>query len=203
MMNVQVIIVGINLGGLGFLTEFTSREIDDLLRAILQGDYRVDQRMMLSVEVRRSGKPGDRHLVLNDVVLNKSALARILEIELRVAEQPITTYRADGLILSTPTGSTAYGLSAGGPIVHPDMRAIVIIPICPHTLTNRPLVVPGDMVLEATQFSDKLWRQEVRARADDLAELDKRWPQFFQDNANTLGACDLHRSAIPAKKAYG
>jgi NAD+ kinase len=145
----QVPVAGINLGGLGFLTEFTSPEIDQLLAAILKGDYRVDRRMMLSVEVRRAGKPRDKHLVLNDAVVNKSALARILEIELRVAEQPITTYRADGLILSTPTGSTAYGLSAGGPIVHPDMRALVVIPICPHTLTNRPLVIPGEQVLEA------------------------------------------------------
>jgi NAD+ kinase len=146
----QVPVAGINLGGLGFLTEFTSKEIDLLLDAILQGKHRVDRRMMLSVEVRRRDGSREKQLVLNDAVVNKSALARILEIELRVAEQVITTYRADGLILSTPTGSTAYGLSAGGPIVHPDLRAIVVIPICPHTLTNRPLVIPGDQVLEAT-----------------------------------------------------
>ena len=145
----QVPVVGINLGGLGFLTEFSPKEIDDALEAILQGDYSVDRRMMLSVETRRHGKVREKHVVLNDVVLNKSALARILEIELQVAEQAIPTYRADGLILSSPTGSTAYCLSAGGPIVHPLMQAIVAIPICPHTLTNRPLVVPGDMVLEA------------------------------------------------------
>ena len=145
----QVPVVGINLGGLGFLTEFSPKEIDDALEAILQGDYSVDRRMMLSVETRRHGKVLEKHVVLNDVVLNKSALARILEIELQVAEQAIPTYRADGLILSSPTGSTAYCLSAGGPIVHPLMQAIVAIPICPHTLTNRPLVVPGDMVLEA------------------------------------------------------
>ncbi len=145
----QVPVVGINLGGLGFLTEFSAREIDAALESILQGDYHVDRRMMLSVETRRHGKVREKHVVLNDVVLNKSALARILEIELQVGEQSITTYRADGLILSSPTGSTAYCLSAGGPIVHPLMQAIVVIPICPHTLTNRPLVVPGDLVLEA------------------------------------------------------
>lgn len=145
----QVPVVGINLGGLGFLTEFSPKEIDEALDAILQGDYRIDRRMMLSVETRRHGKVRDKHVILNDVVLNKSALARILEIELQVAGQPMTTYRADGLILSSPTGSTAYCLSAGGPIVHPSVQAIVVIPICPHTLTNRPLVVPGDLVLEA------------------------------------------------------
>lgn len=145
----QVPVVGINLGGLGFLTEFSAKEIYESLDSILLGDYQVDHRMMLSVEIRRHDRKGEKHVVLNDVVLNKSALARILEIDLRVGEQSITTYRADGLILSSPTGSTAYCLSAGGPIVHPQMQAIVVIPICPHTLTNRPLVVPGELVLEA------------------------------------------------------
>ena len=142
-------ILGINLGGLGFLTDLTTREAEESLEQVLAGDFEIDRRMMLAVEVQRDGRPPRRHRVLNDAVINNGALARILDIELRVDGQQITVYKADGLILATPTGSTAYGLAAGGPIVHPRMQAICVIPICPHTLTNRPLVVPGEMVLEA------------------------------------------------------
>jgi NAD+ kinase len=145
----RTLVMGINLGGLGFLTEFSSAALEDSLARVLEGSYEVEQRMMLSVEIVRKGAANAKHLVLNDAVINKSALARILDIEVTVGDEPITVYKADGLILSTPTGSTAYCLSAGGPIVHPRMQAIVVTPICPHTLTNRPLVVPPDLVLEA------------------------------------------------------
>jgi len=141
-------VLGINLGSLGFLADFSMDELEESLESILSGRFLVDRRMMLAVELHREEGPPRRYRVLNDAVINKSALARILDIELTVDGQEITIYRADGLILSTPTGSTAYCLSAGGPIVHPGIQAIIVTPICPHTLTNRPLVVPGDLILE-------------------------------------------------------
>jgi NAD+ kinase len=142
-------VLGVNLGSLGFLSDVSREDLAAVLPPILAGRYVVSRRMMLSVEVRRGDRTRGRYQALNDVVINKSALARILDIELTVGGQPITVYKADGLILSTPTGSTAYCLSAGGPIVHPGIQAIVVTPICPHTLTNRPLVIPGDLTLEA------------------------------------------------------
>lgn len=144
----QIPMLGVNLGTLGFLTEFSMSELEECLHPILAGRFEIDRRMMLRVDVERAGAPRRRYRVLNDAVINKSALARILDIELRADDQRIAVYRADGLILSSPTGSTAYCLSAGGPIVHPGVQAIVAIPICPHTLTNRPVVVPGNLVLE-------------------------------------------------------
>ena len=142
-------VLGVNLGSLGFLSDVSPKDLATVLPPILAGRYVVSRRMMLSVEVRRGERTRGRYRALNDVVINKSALARILDIELTVEGRPITVYKADGLILSTPTGSTAYCLSAGGPIVHPGIQAIVVTPICPHTLTNRPLVIPGDLTLEA------------------------------------------------------
>ena len=142
-------VLGVNLGSLGFLSDVSREDLAAVLPRILAGRYLVSRRMMLSVEVRRGERTRGRYRALNDVVIDKSALARILDIELTVDGQLITVYKADGLILSTPTGSTAYCLSAGGPIVHPGMQAIVVTPICPHTLTNRPLVIPGGLTLEA------------------------------------------------------
>jgi NAD+ kinase len=144
----QTPVLGVNLGSLGFLTEFSLSDLEDSLDTILAGQFEIDRRMMLRIEVERSGSARRGYPVLNDAVISKSALARILDIELRVDGERIALYRADGLILSSPTGSTAYCLSAGGPIVHPGVNAIVAIPICPHSLTSRPLVIPGNLVLE-------------------------------------------------------
>ena len=144
----EVPVLGVNYGGLGYLTEFRIEELYDALEMILAGNYRLDKRVMLSVELH--GVEGDvfRNSVLNDVVINKSALARIIEIEAYLNKQYVSSFRADGLIVSTPTGSTAYNLSAGGPIIFPSMNAVVITPICPFTLSNRPLVVPDDALIE-------------------------------------------------------
>ncbi|MFL6212142.1 MAG: NAD(+)/NADH kinase [Pyrinomonadaceae bacterium] len=141
-------VIGINYGSLGYLTEVRVEEMTAALDAALAGDYRLDRRMMLRAELTRGDKPLLRNRVLNDVVISKSALARIIEIETRLDGQFVNCFRADGLIVSTPTGSTAYNLSAGGPIIYPSMNAIVITPICPHTLSNRPLVVPDDVAIE-------------------------------------------------------
>lgn len=150
----EVPVLGINFGGLGYLAEFRIEELYTALESILSGNYRLDKRVMLSVEL-----PGEahqaNHRVLNDVVINKSALARIIEIEAYLNGQFVNSFRADGLIVSTPTGSTAYNLSAGGPVIFPSMNAIVITPICPFTLSNRPIVVPDDAVIELCLKTDK------------------------------------------------
>lgn len=149
----NVPILGVNLGSLGFLTEITVEELYPRLERCLQGNPRVSDRMMLEVTLHREGKAIEKCHVLNDVVINKGALARIVDLETKVNRHFLTTYKADGLIVSTPTGSTGYSLSAGGPIIHPLMSCIVITPICPHTLTNRPIVVPDESTVSITVTS--------------------------------------------------
>src|SRR6202521_5311149 len=144
----EVPILAVNLGGLGFLTTVSQDELYSILEEIFSGKHRVSERVMLESEIVRAGAVVRRQIALNDAVLNKAALARIMDLELRVDGEYVTTYKADGLILSTPTGSTAYSLAAGGPIVYPIVAAFVITPICPHTLTNRPLVIPDTMRIE-------------------------------------------------------
>lgn len=137
-------VLGVNLGSLGFLTEITLGELYPAVERCLKGDFEVSERMMLAASVVRAGEVVERHRVLNDVVINKGALARIIDMETSVNGRYLTTFKADGLIISTPTGSTGYSLSANGPIIHPELECISITPICPHTLTNRPLVMAGD-----------------------------------------------------------
>ena len=144
----EVPVLGVNYGGLGYLAEFRIEEVYEALESILAGNYRLDKRVMLAVELMRGDQTVTRNRVLNDVVINKSALARIIEIEAYLNQQFVNSFRADGLIVSTPTGSTAYNLSAGGPVIFPSMNAVVITPICPFTLSNRPIVVPDDAVIE-------------------------------------------------------
>jgi NAD+ kinase len=138
----KVPILAVNLGGLGFLTSVTLDELYPLLEQVLAGKHRTSERMMLDAEVIRGGQAADRQCALNDAVVNKAALARMLDFDVHVDGNHVGRYRADGLVVSTPTGSTAYSLAAGGPIIDPDLDAFVITPICPHMLTNRPLVVP-------------------------------------------------------------
>lgn len=144
----DVLVLGINYGSLGYLTEFRIEEMFPALEAIIAGNYDLDPREMLEVEQIREGEVVSSGRVLNDVVINKAALARIIESEVRLNGLYVNTFRSDGLIVSTPTGSTAYNLSAGGPIIFPSMRAIVLTPICPFTLTNRPIVIPDDADVE-------------------------------------------------------
>lgn len=138
----EVLVLGINYGSLGYLTEFRIEEMFSALEAILEGNYAVDRRVMLDAEHWRDGRKLASGRVLNDVVINKAVLARIIEVEVDLNEQFVNSFRADGLIIATPTGSTAYNLSAGGPIIYPSMNAVVLTPICPFTLTNRPIVMP-------------------------------------------------------------
>ena len=151
----EVPVLGINYGGLGYLAEFRIEELYSALESILAGNYRLDKRVMLAVELIRNEVPLTTNRVLNDVVINKSALARIIEIEAFFNRQFVNSFRADGLIVSTPTGSTAYNLSAGGPVVFPSMNAVVVTPICPFTLSNRPLVVPDSAEIELILKTDQ------------------------------------------------
>jgi NAD+ kinase len=140
-------ILGVNLGSLGFLTEVKLEEMHTALESLLTGEYQLEDRMLLEVEVSKKDRSVTRYLALNDAVINKGALARIIELEVSVNSQLVTLTRSDGLIISTPTGSTGYSLSAGGPILYPTLAALIITPICPHTLTNRPVVVPDGAVV--------------------------------------------------------
>jgi len=148
-------ILGVNLGGLGFLTEITLEELYPVLERILEGKMQVEKRMKLSAIVLRGGERFGEYSVLNDVVISKSVLARIINVRSNIDGAYVTTYRGDGVILATPTGSTAYSLAAGGPIVHPSMDSILITPICPHALTNRPLLIPDRATVELTLESEE------------------------------------------------
>lgn len=150
----EVPVLGINYGSLGYLTEFRIEEMFSALEKVLQGDYEIDRRSMLTVENETSAGKEFIGRVLNDVVVNKSVLARIIEIEVSFDSFFVNRFRADGLIVSTPTGSTAYNLSAGGPIIYPSVDAIVITPICPFTLTNRPIVIPDSSHVKLRLIDD-------------------------------------------------
>ncbi len=144
-------ILGVNLGGLGFITEVSLDELYAILEEyILPGNFEVDERLVLTVSLIRDGETIWRENVLNDAVINKGALARIAELATWIDAEHLTTYRADGLIVSTPTGSTAYTLSAGGPIAYPTLRHIILLPICPHTLSNRPIILPESVTVAVT-----------------------------------------------------
>jgi NAD+ kinase len=141
-------ILGVNYGSLGFLTEIRIDELYPSLEAVLNGGARFDVRLMLRAEAERAGHPVDSRIVLNDVVFTKAALSRMIELSVNVSGGFVTTVKADGLIVASPTGSTAYNLAAGGPIVHPAVDALVFTPIAPHTLTNRPVVIPASATVE-------------------------------------------------------
>jgi NAD+ kinase len=145
----EVPILGINLGGLGFLTETSVEELPATLAKVLKGDFGISKRIMLDVSVKRERDSIFSITLLNDAVITKDALARIIDIETYVNDEYLTTYKADGLILSTPTGSTGYSLAAGGPLLYPSLPNIIVTPICPHTLTNRPIILPENVEVRA------------------------------------------------------
>jgi len=148
-------ILGVNLGGLGFLTEITIDELYRMMERIISGEYSIEKREMLYATIHRGAT--DRignYIVLNDVVINKGAVARIIDLAIYINGSHVTTFKSDGIILSTPTGSTAYSLSAGGPIVYPTLPLTIITPICPHALSNRPLVVSSETTIRIKVLTD-------------------------------------------------
>jgi NAD+ kinase len=149
----RVPVVGVNFGTLGYLAEFTPDMAIPTLARVLAGDYEVDTRMRLEAVVTRLGEQVASGPFLNDVVIAKSALSRIISIDCHVDDRLVAVFRADGLIVATPTGSTAHSLSAGGPVVHPTLEAAILSPICPHTLSNRPIVVPATWTIELELLS--------------------------------------------------
>ncbi|MBI4472141.1 MAG: NAD(+)/NADH kinase [Acidobacteria bacterium] len=151
----QIPIVAINHGGLGFLTEVTLQEMYPALERVLAGQFITERRMMMDVMLTRRKKRIASWRALNDTVINKGSVARIIEIEAYVDGQYVSKFRADGLIIATPTGSTAYNLSAGGPIIFPSMDAMIMTPICSHTLTNRPIVLPEGVKIEVMLRSEQ------------------------------------------------
>ena len=175
----DVPLLGLNLGSLGFLTPYATSEAGAALVDAVEGRLRVEERMRLQVTLRSGGGRSASHSALNEAVITQRDMARLMDLAASLDGDTIATYKADGLILSTPTGSTAYNLSAGGPILTPDLEAIVLTPICPHTLTNRPLVVRADRALLVTNVSsdhailtvDGLWSREVEP--DDVVEVRK------------------------------
>jgi len=147
-------VLSFNMGHLGFLAAYSINRLYEVLEKTITGDYTFVNRMMLQAEHIRDGKILNSYTAMNDVVVNKGMITRLIELETFVRDELITTYLCDGLIISTPTGSTAYSLSAGGPIVAPELNAILMTPICPHTLTNRPMVLGGDNIITIRLVSD-------------------------------------------------
>ena len=178
-------ILAVNLGSLGFLAEISIEELYPTLENILAGKFEIENRMLLNACIWRDGEKVEDHNVLNDVVINKGAVARIINLQVLVNEQYMTSYRADGLIIATPTGSTAYSLSAGGPIIHPSMHTLVLSPICPFTLTNRSILIPDQSIIQvklAAEYDDvrvTLDGQEgYDMRAGDILEIKKTKTSF-------------------------
>ncbi len=144
----QIPLLGINLGGLGFLTEIHLDEMESALESLISGEVEIDKRMMLHVTVEMSNGKIEEYYALNEIVITKGPFAKIIKIPTWIGNAFLTSYRGDGLIISTPTGSTAYNLSAGGPILHPNLEALVLTPICPFALSARPLILPGEATVE-------------------------------------------------------
>jgi len=164
-------ILAVNLGSLGFLAEISIDELYPTLENILAGKFEIENRMLLNACIWRNGEKVEDHNVLNDVVINKGAVARVINLQVLVNGQYMTSYRADGLIIATPTGSTAYSLSAGGPIIHPSMHTLVLSPICPFTLTNRSILIPDQSIIQvklAAEYDD------VRVTLDGQEGYDMR-----------------------------
>lgn len=150
----DVSILGCNLGSLGFLTEFTVDEFFPMMERILAGDYEIEKRDMISCHVDRENGEREEFTVLNDIVINNGPISKVVDLSIYIEGKYVTTFKADGIIFATPTGSTAYSLSAGGPIIYPTLPVITVTPICPHILTNRPIVVPSTKKIRTRVLND-------------------------------------------------
>lgn len=170
----EVPILGVNLGTLGFMVEVPRQELFSTMERVLAGNFALERRTRFEVELWREGERLSSTEVLNDVVMNKNALARIADIHVRVGGAALTTYNADGVIVATPTGSTAYSLAAGGPIVHPSIAGVLVVPICPHTLTQRPIVIPDHEDVELILASDSEMFVTLDGQSGQPLKLDDR-----------------------------
>ncbi len=173
-------ILAVNLGGLGFLTNVSREELFPTLETVLTGNFQTERRVQIEAEIVRADEAMASFLALNDVVLNKGAIARILDFEVYVDGKLVSTYKSDGLIVSTPTGSTAYSLAAGGPVVAPSVQAFIVTPICAHTLTNRPLVISDTARIEVVVKSQREssyvtvdGQVGIAARSEDIVRMRK------------------------------
>ena len=191
----EIPILGVNIGGLGFLTAVQKDEVYEVLEKVLAGECTVEERIMLTACVLRHSECIAEHVVVNDVVVNKGALARIIDLETYIDHHYVATFKADGLIVSTPTGSTAYALSAGGPILYPTLNSIVLAPICPHTLTNRPIVLPDNVLVEIV----------LRSQNEDVfLTLDGQVGFSLKQGDTVVVKKSLHRAKIfiPCERDY-
>ncbi len=192
----DVPIFGINLGSLGFLTEATLDELYPTLDKVIEGKFDYDERMMLTASVVRQGKEIAHYSVLNDIVINKSALAKIIDMAVYINGMHVANFKADGLIVSTPTGSTAYNLAAGGPIVHPNLHSVILTPICPHILTNRPVVVKDDSRIEIILQS---LNKEVHLTLDGQMGFSLQGEDVIQISK---AACTIKLISVPGKNYF-
>src|SRR6266404_9440681 len=188
-------ILPINLGSLGFLTSFTLGELYPALEETIAGHLTASERVMLTVSLIREGQVVESQLVLNEAVITKGALARMIAIDLLLDEDFVCRYRADGLIVATPTGSTAYSMSAGGPIVHPAVESIIVTPICPHTLTDRPVVVRDSSLVEVHLSDDT---QSVYLTLDGQTGI----PMQAADVVRMRRSAQRLKLIQPAQKSY-
>jgi NAD+ kinase len=210
-------VIGLNFGTLGYLTEFPGDSAIATIERVLNGDYEIDSRMRLEAVVSRLGEQVASGPVLNDVVIAKSALSRIISIACFIEDKQVSVFRADGLIVATPTGSTAHSLSAGGPVVHPSLEGVILSPICPHTLSNRPIVVPAKWTIELELLSQgeevALSRDGqigIGLRGGDTITIQKhpipfdlvkpRHQDYFQVLRNKLGWGALNESDLEEKQ---
>jgi NAD+ kinase len=188
-------ILPINMGSLGFLTSFTIEEMYPALEQVLAGRFSCSERVMLDVELHRDAEVIERQAVVNEAVINKGALARMIDLQLTIDADFVCRYRADGLIVATPTGSTAYSLSAGGPIVHPGVESWIITPICPHTLSDRPVVVRDSSLIEVHLSGDT---ESVFLTLDGQTGI----PMQAADVVRMRRANERLRLIQPAQKSY-
>lgn len=188
-------VLPVNMGSLGFLTNFTLQELQPALEETIEGRFSLSERVMIDVELVRGGSVIENQRALNEVVVNKGALARMIELELTIDGDFVCRYRADGLIVATPTGSTAYSLSAGGPIVHPTVESFVITPICPHMLSDRPLVIRDSSLVEMQLSEDT---ESVFLTLDGQRGI----PMQPKDKIHAKRAHQLLKLIQPSKKSY-
>src|SRR5258705_613198 len=188
-------ILPINIGSLGFLTSFTIEEMYTSLEQVLAGRFSCSERVMLDVELHRDAEIIEHQIVVNEAVINKGALARMIDLQLTIDSDFVCRYRADGLIVATPTGSTAYSLSAGGPIVHPAVESWIITPICPHTLSDRPVVVRDSSSIEVHLSGDP---ESVLLTLDGQTGI----PMQAADVVRMRRAAERLRLIQPAQKSY-